>query len=370
MEARVMRSRGVKRRTNGHAALGIGLVAALGFGTGSLFAAADDAEVVAQARPQQAVEVPFNAGLGRWPWLHLFGADVGEMSSVDAEGMRFTIPLKRDHVQAVGVESPLRLCGDFEITVAYELLSVPRPGPRNGAGVRLAARWGSPTVGATVTRLEKTVGPVFGANLINRTADGQELFKGLLNVVAEEPKGRLRLLRSGSGLSYQVADGGETFETIARREVGKEEVTHWRVECGAGETPAPLDVRLVSLSLRADQIPNKDGAPELPAEKPPLMPARQGRSGSLTALVFAPLSLGVALLLAVGVWLGVRRRRAATAAAGAGDDAAPRAFACPACAKSLKGRPEQSGKRLRCPGCGGVVRVPGGESGESAADAS
>jgi hypothetical protein len=42
----------------------------------------------------------------------------------DAEGLRVVIPVESEHHDALGVESPLLLKGDFEITVGYELFAL------------------------------------------------------------------------------------------------------------------------------------------------------------------------------------------------------------------------------------------------------
>src|SRR4051812_42116983 len=41
----------------------------------------------------------------------------------------------------------------------------------------------------------------------------------------------------------------------------------------------------------------------------------------------------------------------------------PIRFACPACGRKYATKPELAGKRIRCGGCGGGVRVPSSEGG-------
>jgi hypothetical protein len=83
--------------------------------------------------------------------------------------------------------------------------------------------------------------------------------------------------------------------------------------------------------------------------------------------------LGLLVLSVLGACLAVRhRRRAENLPAPAGDppgevkpEGAPVFFPCP-CGKRLKAAGKFAGKKLKCPGCGNVLQVPGGEAGESA----
>jgi hypothetical protein len=82
--------------------------------------------------------------------------------------------------------------------------------------------------------------------------------------------------------------------------------------------------------------------------------------------------LGLLGLSVLGACLAVRRRRAGNLPPPAGDppgEVKPEEvlvfFPCP-CGKRLKAAGKFAGKKLRCPGCGKVLPVPGGEAGESA----
>src|SRR5262249_12041452 len=144
----------------------------------------------------------------------------------------------------------------------------PDPAPPLGAGVQLVARFDSLTVaGATVTRTNKPEGPLFGANVIRRGADGQEEFKGLLNTPANEAKGQLRLVRTGTTLPYQLAEGMAGFRPSAAVDVATGDVTAVRCQCYTGFKQVPLDDRLSDLALRADRI-QRQAAEALPTPPP------------------------------------------------------------------------------------------------------
>jgi serine/threonine-protein kinase len=347
-------------------AAGLLLLAALTVGVGLWLAAGKDPEAAPKVAPAAALDVQFRAGLDQKP-LHLFGPDVGQVARVDAQGLRFTLPAARDNLGMVGVELPARLGGDFEVTLGYEVLNVPNPGPPLGAGVQLLVKFDSPAVaGALVTRMQKTRGPTFGANFLARGPDGEEQFHGLLNTDAQAPKGRLRLARTGSKLAYAVADGDADIHRIQDLEVGTGDVTTVRVQCGTVQAAVPLDVRLIDLGIRADRMPKPEAIPANTPDDAPI-PRQQGRSraGLLAAAVLG-VCAGLALLLGLGVWLRLRRRRRAEPAPPVVP--AGLSFPCPGCSRNLRVRPGLAGKKVKCPQCGQGVTVPGGQPGAAGAN--
>src|SRR5262245_54214119 len=86
--------------------------------------------------PEQ-LDIQFSDGLGAHPDLHFFGRDATVLTKVESQGLRITLPVERNDFGDVGVESQKILRGDFEITLAYELIAVPKPGPAGGAGAVL-----------------------------------------------------------------------------------------------------------------------------------------------------------------------------------------------------------------------------------------
>jgi hypothetical protein len=312
------------------------------------------------------IHFPLHAVLENQPLLDLFGPDVESLAKPDAQGLRFILPADRPNTNVVGVESELRLRGDFEVTLGYELLAVPDPAPELGAGVQLVLTFDSriPTR-AIVTRSQKPARPVFGANLVTTGPNGDQ-WRGL-NVPAREPRGKLRLARAGSMLVYSAADGDADFRPILSMDAAPDDVALLRAQCLTGWKPFSLDARLIDLDVRAEQIPNK-GAP---GEKPAPAGARppEGRGWLAAGLI---IGLGVVSSLAAGVWLLARRGRGqAPARAAAGDGAAkpegapPAAsFACPGCGRKLRAASALAGKKVKCPACGRGVVVPATGAGD------
>jgi hypothetical protein len=136
----------------------------------------------------------------------------------------------------------------------------------------------------------------------------------------------------------------------------------------------------VDLRIRAEGILanlNEDSAPLTAPVSGPAGGRPGGSKGWLAAAGLIGLALTLALL-GLGVWLYARRRSAAPreeapntlpaespgAEVPAEPDGTPGlvAFACAECGKVIKARPEQAGKRGKCPQCGKVVNVPAGPS--------
>jgi hypothetical protein len=279
----------------------------LGLGTGLWFAGAEDEPAPQDKSRQPAIlgglaehlHFTFRSGLENHPLLNLFGPDVEELAKVDAQGLRFTLPVQRANHDVVGVESPIRLRGDFELTLEYELLDVPNPAPSRGAGVQLYITFDSRNdARASVTRSQKPAGPVFGANLITRGSDGKDQFSSL-NVAAQDPRGKLRLTRIGNRLTFSVTDGEGQFRSIKTDDVGRDDVATVRAICMTGWEPYALDARLLELDLRAAQMPNKTALQEQPQTPAAVAPRSGGKGWLFLGLLFG---LVLTVTLIVVLW--------------------------------------------------------------------
>jgi RNA polymerase sigma factor (sigma-70 family) len=311
------------------------------------------------------VDIQFSKGLDAHPDLCWFGPVAAGVARVEPEGLRFTLPARRDDVGEVGVAALKALRGDFEITLAYELLAVPVPGPPWGAGAVLEADFDtpdSPTV--RLTRTQKAGVATFGSTYYALGNDGKRTGYPLQYPRANEKvrTGRLRLVRTGTSLAFQVDEGGAGFRTIATREVGGTDVASVRALVTTGAKPLPIDLRYTNLELR--------WAPETRIAPPPEAPHPRTRGwlwAAAGAVVLIGLSVAAGLLFA-------RRRRAdseqpreasPTTSAPAVPPQAPIAFPCPDCGRILKVKTEQAGKKGKCPHCAAAVAVPRPRAGSS-----
>jgi hypothetical protein len=218
--------------------------------------------VAAGARGADAFEIDFRAGAANpVPW-QLYGPDAASLAKPDDKGLRINLPTDRGEPgREVGVTVPLRLRGDFEVTLGYELLPVGEPVPESGAGVQLRVLFDAP-VAAGMTRLRKlpkpdesklfdVVGPngeTFGATRYDIGPNGKEK-ADVLNRRAAAPTGRLRLRRVGSKMEYWVADGSGDFRRIRTMEIGVVDATTIRAFGFSGYQPVAVDVRLTGLTV-------------------------------------------------------------------------------------------------------------------------
>jgi len=76
----------------------------------------------------------FRAGSRLTPGLKMFGPDLDRTARRDGKGLRITLRKDRKTKGAVGIETQFSISGDFEITLAYEILSVNKPKSGMGAG--------------------------------------------------------------------------------------------------------------------------------------------------------------------------------------------------------------------------------------------
>jgi hypothetical protein len=193
--------------------------------------------------------------------------------------------------------------GDFEIDLAYELIAIGDDIPIPGAGVHLRLIADSAAPISALTRLRAPYPPRaaplygvvghdgdnFGAFRITTLPDGKEKgFTTGARVRAKEPKGRLKLARTGSHLQYLVADGAAPFHLIKTDDVGTEDVQTVRLLGFSGWGPVAVDVRFSELIIHADALPDGIAA---------RLNWSKGRlAGLLTLALIATLSLSIFLV--------------------------------------------------------------------------
>ena len=216
--------------------------------------------------------IDFRTKLDDLPAVALIGPEAQTQVQTDAEGLRITLPAGRKDCWNVGVELPVRLRGDFAIDVGFELLAIGDTIPDPAAGVQMRLTLaGSNTIFA-LARLRNRYAPqrasrfqvvghdgeTFAAYRIGILPKGNEKHEGP-NVRAVEPRGRLKLLRTGSQLHSLVSDGGSPYQRIQSEEVGTGDVDSLRLVGFSGWGPVAVDVRFTDLVIEAEQLP--DGVP-------------------------------------------------------------------------------------------------------------
>jgi hypothetical protein len=324
----------------------------------------------APATTRQHRVYDFRKKLDDLPGLAPWGPDAESYLRTDAQGLRITLPAERPDHNNVGLELPVRIHGDFDIDLGYELLAIGAPIPNPGAGVQMRLFFGPDAPMETVTRIRVPYDPqpgprygvvgyngdLFAAYRLTTMANGNETgFSNGVRVRSEAMKGRLRLTRTGTRLDSIVADEGAPSFTLRSEEVGAADAQLLRLFGFTGWGPVLVDVRLTDLVLDADALP------DLPAGGGTAGGMLPGRLAWSKAWLSAALVVGLLLTLPLAVWLwaGRRRRAVAPEPARAGAAAPPVAFPCPGCGHNIRARPELAGKRVKCPRCARAVRVPG-----------
>lgn len=256
----------------------------------------------------------FRKKLDELPAVGLLGPEAESSLTTDANGLRVTLPAGRTDSRSVGLEVSGPIRGDFEIDLAYELIAIGPDIPVPGAGVQLRLIVDAPAPILALTRLRAPFPPRpapvygvvghdgdnFGAFRINILPDGKEKgFSAGSRVRAREPKGRLKLARTGTKLKYLVSDGRAPFHLIKTDDVGADDVQAIRLLGFSGWGPVAVDVRFTEMIVQADSLP--DGI--------------DARLTLSKAWLAGGLVVAMASTLFVGVFLCGRRRKTAGQAA-------------------------------------------------------
>jgi RNA polymerase sigma factor (sigma-70 family) len=299
------------------------------------------------------LDVQFSKGLDAYPDLRLFGPDAPDVAKFGPQGLRIALPAGRDQVGEagdVGVESHKTLSGDFEITLTYELIALPSPGPEWGAGVVLDATFDAPDAPRVrLTRTQKLRGASFGSTYYALDDNGKRIGQALQYPRADENAltGRLRLVRTGVDLAFQVDEGGAGFRTIATKEVGGADVVSVRAFATSGEKPLPVEVRYPHLEFRW-----APGTRIAAANQPVTGPQSRGwlAAGVIVAVLI--------VLSVAGVLVAARYRTSLQKDIPSFAPQAAIALQCPDCRRNLRVKAEMAGRKVKCPQCAAVIGVP------------
>jgi serine/threonine protein kinase len=237
--------------------------------------------------------------------FYLVGPDVQTVARPEEGGLRLTLPAKRERHHPVAVQATLALCGDFEVTGSYEILSAQPPANGYGTGVSLNVADNDQRLkfakSSRVYRPDE--GSVYFAQYWSRGVRPDYKVRAMPSTVRT---GKLRLERTGPTIRMLVADGLDPeFHEISRiPHFGTEDLAHLRFEVAdSGEPGNPVDVRLLDLRVRAANmvLPELASNPGSPAQ----LRKAGGGKGWLTAVMLA--TLGVSICV-VGLWLRARRQ--------------------------------------------------------------
>jgi serine/threonine protein kinase len=296
-----------------------------------------------------------------------FGPDADSYCRAETGGYRITLPAGRRKSDPVGIVLPGPVQGDFEITTTYEIVHIDRPRGDFGVGFELYVMTATDTKEALgcYRLLRNQNGEVVACTRMT-TENGKRAYKPRKFAPATSRSGRLRLTRKGTEATFSAADGpAEEFQEVGRYDLGSEDLKIVRLGAITGSTLAGSDVRILDLTVRAGSPAGADVQHSFNANAPP-----EGKKASWLA---AAAVIGVVLAATVvgGLLVLVRLRR--TGRGPSADEILPGrsrkpesadscfSTSCPGCGKTLRGKAELAGKKVRCPNCGTTLVTRTGE---------
>ena len=290
------------------------------------------------------------------PSLRMTGAFLSKYTIREPEGLRVTLPAKRENYSTIAVQSDFRVPGDFEITLTYELLAADRPEnpekPAAAVGVNIYIIQGDDDKRhARIGRFNTWKrGHVYE---VSHTDRNREQSTKMQRFPTDQSAGQLRLVRKGTVLTYLVKDAAtenEFRELYVAEDFGADDLKVVRCVVNTSEQPVAVDARLIDLRVRSG---------DLPAAVLDPTPLEERRN-----YWWLTTALGVVVVVIGGLALAslVRRKRARLTAtsANAPELSEPAAadptngaipVQCPVCQKRLKVPGNMGGKKVKCPGC-------------------
>lgn len=197
------------------------------------------------------------------PGFEIFGPNPAAAIRAERGGLRITLPAKRPDTGPVGLHASFRICGDFEITVSYELLAAEKPESGLGSGV---STWcwiaGDPphTVSLGQFARPNNDNQIY-SQVTSQVDDSDRPFQRECRD-ATARRGRLRLSRRESTLQLLAADGGsDEFQEIQSMEVGTGDIEKLRISATTSNQPVGVSVRLNELSIRSDMLSIQGSTP-------------------------------------------------------------------------------------------------------------
>jgi len=178
------------------------------------------------------------------------GKDHGRQTS---DGPRLTIPPGADAY--CGVKAKFDVQGDFEITAAYTIESLPEPEVDSHTGLKLSIR---DVDGQEIVTLGHWVLPggvqVFKAGKSVMQESGKYAHDVRMTVTATT-SGKLRLVRTGSMLEYLVAEGpGDEFVEIRTLEFSPANLSSIDLAAQTGGSLQGIDVVFTGLDIQAETL--------------------------------------------------------------------------------------------------------------------
>lgn len=195
------------------------------------------------------------------PRLVQVGAAEGSIEPSEA-GLKLAV--NRGHAKraATGVKLPLRLCGDFEVTLAYEELAVhyTTAGDR-GAGMSLAVAVPGSTPGETTRAVLHRLWSFQSkqrnlvAEKITERGGGMQLTEQSTPAATSSRRARMRLVRTGGELRFLIAEADSVeFRELRRIDFPTGDAAEIEVVVHNGTGQAQVTAVVVELAAKATKL--------------------------------------------------------------------------------------------------------------------
>lgn len=173
----------------------------------------------------------------------------------ERNGLRIAIPSSQGRSRPkMGLFAAFKLEGDFEITAGFDLVKADAPEVGMGVGANLYIMAEGSLNGATLRRCVAPDGQeAFFVHWALRQADGSRRADAMY-VSAQSREGKLRLARTGTKLSYLVAEGDDLeFREIKAVEFGADPVSLIQLQAVTDGAAKNVDMLWRNISIRADK---------------------------------------------------------------------------------------------------------------------
>jgi hypothetical protein len=204
------------------------------------------------------------------------GPNAAKRLKSETEGLRMTLPAEKDvALGAAGVATQFKLKGDFEITVAYEILRADPPPEGWGAGFEVFLM--TDTVTKEAIAFDRRMRPdgrdVYSCSRNTTNTQGNRDFTRKKDMPAKGKSGQIRITRLGSKTAISVQEeAGKGFRVVYRLDLGPEDLAMLRLAANPGGVATAVDLRVHDLRVRcsdADAINPLGGAKvTAPNERP------------------------------------------------------------------------------------------------------
>ena len=224
----------------------------------------------AQPEPRKQVEIhePFKGKLPKTDDFKLIGADASNLVKPEPEGLRITLPAGKKR-PPIGLASTFGASGDFEITVAYEILNEPKPADAGeGIGTRISLTLNLNRAGTNEISIRRKVTATRDVHILTwkrLTKDAGTAPEDQINMFpVKATTGRFRLRRIAGEVTYYLAeDADKEFTRLQSVVVGNDDVKDIQIFAATGSDTAALDVRFTDLHICAESLPRKLAAPKV-----------------------------------------------------------------------------------------------------------